>query len=150
MDDKINLAQKLALLDDFYSPGIVGYLNDYKLAVVKVHGEFVWHAHEDMDDFFLVVRGHLTIQLRGRDGDLRPVAQRASRCALRSFSARFKEEVGVSPSRYRDRAVRRGGAPPIPGCFVLMWTQPRAQSGRSHSDARSLSSIESERKGEVT
>ncbi|HKC90097.1 MAG: helix-turn-helix transcriptional regulator [Chloroflexi bacterium] len=70
--------------------------------------------------------------------------------SLGSFSARFKEEVGVSPSRYRDRAVRRGGAPPIPGCFVLMWTQPRAQSGRSHSDARSLSSIESERKGEVT
>jgi AraC-like DNA-binding protein len=70
--------------------------------------------------------------------------------SLGSFSARFKDEVGVSPSRYRDQAVRRGGAPPIPGCFVLMWTQPRAQSGRSHSDARCLSSMESERKGEVT
>jgi len=52
MDDKINLAAKLALLDDFYSPGVVGYLNDDKLAVVKVHGEFVWHKHEDTDDCF--------------------------------------------------------------------------------------------------
>ena len=70
MDDKVNLAAKLALLDKPYSPGIVGYLNDYKLAVVRVHGEFVWHKHDDTDDFFLVVRGRLTIQLRDRDVEL--------------------------------------------------------------------------------
>jgi mannose-6-phosphate isomerase-like protein (cupin superfamily) len=70
MDAKVNLAAKLALLDKPYAPGIVGYLNDYKLAVVKVKGEFVWHAHEDTDDFFLVVRGHLTIQLRDRNVEL--------------------------------------------------------------------------------
>jgi AraC-like DNA-binding protein len=70
--------------------------------------------------------------------------------SLGSFSARFKKEVGDSPSRYRDRAVRSGGAPPIPGCFVLMWTQPSAQSRRSHLDARSLSSVASERKGGTT
>jgi mannose-6-phosphate isomerase-like protein (cupin superfamily) len=67
VDDKVDLAQKLALLDAPYSPGIVGYLNDYKLAVVKVLGEFVWHSHADTDDFFLVLRGRLTIQLRDRD-----------------------------------------------------------------------------------
>jgi mannose-6-phosphate isomerase-like protein (cupin superfamily) len=67
MDDKINLAEKIGLLDGHYSPGIVGYLNDYKLAVVKVLGEFVWHSHEDTDDFFLVLSGRLTIQLRDRD-----------------------------------------------------------------------------------
>lgn len=71
MDDKVNLAEKLELLDRPYSPGIVGFLNDYKLAVVKVHGEFVWHKHEDTDDFFLVLRGRLTIQLRDRDVELR-------------------------------------------------------------------------------
>jgi mannose-6-phosphate isomerase-like protein (cupin superfamily) len=70
MDDKVNLAEKLELLDRPYSPGIVGFLNDYKLAVVKVRGEFVWHKHEDTDDFFLVLRGRLTIQLRGRDIEL--------------------------------------------------------------------------------
>ena len=67
MDDKVDLAAKLALLDGPYQPGIVGYMNDYKLVVVKVQGEFVWHSHADTDDFFLVLRGRLTIQLRDRD-----------------------------------------------------------------------------------
>jgi mannose-6-phosphate isomerase-like protein (cupin superfamily) len=72
MDDKINLAEKIDLLGDPYSPGIVGYLNDYKLVVVKVQGEFVWHSHEETDDFFLVLKGRLTIQLRDRDVVLEP------------------------------------------------------------------------------
>jgi mannose-6-phosphate isomerase-like protein (cupin superfamily) len=67
MDDKVNLADKLARLDAPYTPGIVGYMNDYKLVVVKAHGEFVWHKHDDTDDFFLVLKGRLTIQLRDRD-----------------------------------------------------------------------------------
>jgi mannose-6-phosphate isomerase-like protein (cupin superfamily) len=70
MDDKVNLAQKVGLLDEPYSPGIVGYLNDYKLVVVRVLGEFVWHKHDDTDDFFLVLHGRLTIQLRDRDVEL--------------------------------------------------------------------------------
>jgi mannose-6-phosphate isomerase-like protein (cupin superfamily) len=70
MDDKVNLAEKFALLDKPYSPGIVGYLNDYKLQIVRVLGEFVWHSHEDTDDFFLVLEGRLTIQLRDRDVEL--------------------------------------------------------------------------------
>jgi AraC-like DNA-binding protein len=44
--------------------------------------------------------------------------------SLGSFSARFSELVGVSPTEYRRRAVAEGGPPPIPGCFVLMWTRP--------------------------
>jgi mannose-6-phosphate isomerase-like protein (cupin superfamily) len=67
MDDKITLAQKLALLDAPYQPGIVGYYNDNKLVVVKIQGEFTWHSHADTDDFFLVLAGELTIQLRDRD-----------------------------------------------------------------------------------
>jgi len=70
MDTKVNLAEKLSRLDAPFQPGIVGTLNDYKLAVVKVHGEFVWHKHDDTDDFFLVLSGHLTIQLRDRDIEL--------------------------------------------------------------------------------
>ena len=67
MDDKIDLARKLALLDESYSPGIVARMNDLKIVVVKVLGEFVWHKHDDTDDFFLVLKGRLTIQLRDRD-----------------------------------------------------------------------------------
>jgi mannose-6-phosphate isomerase-like protein (cupin superfamily) len=70
METKVNLADKLALFDEPWSPRIVGYLNDYKLVVVKAKGEFVWHKHDETDDFFLVVRGRLTIQLRDRDVEL--------------------------------------------------------------------------------
>jgi mannose-6-phosphate isomerase-like protein (cupin superfamily) len=70
MYDKVNLAQKLAGFDEHFSPKIVGEMNEYKLAVVKAKGEFVWHAHEDTDDFFLILKGRLTIQLRDRDVEL--------------------------------------------------------------------------------
>jgi len=64
MDAAINLAAKLATFDDRWKPRIVGMLNDYKVVVVKVEGEFVWHQHDETDDFFLVVAGHLSIDLR--------------------------------------------------------------------------------------
>ena len=54
--------------------------------------------------------------------------------SLGSFSSRFRELVGATPSDYRRQASAGGGSPPIPGCFVLMWTRPAAeseQSGRS-------------------
>jgi mannose-6-phosphate isomerase-like protein (cupin superfamily) len=72
VDDKVNLAEKLAGFDEPFSPRIVGALNDYKLMVVKTRGEFVWHSHPDTDDFFLVLSGELTIQLRDRDVVLGP------------------------------------------------------------------------------
>ena len=72
MDDRINLAEKIALVPGSYQPGLIGYMNDYKLLVVKVDGEFVWHKHDDTDDFFLVLSGKLTIQLRDRDVVLGP------------------------------------------------------------------------------
>jgi mannose-6-phosphate isomerase-like protein (cupin superfamily) len=67
MEQKVNLAEKLATFDERFSPRIVGELNDYKLEVVKARGEFVWHKHDDTDDFFLVLEGRLVIQLRGRE-----------------------------------------------------------------------------------
>jgi mannose-6-phosphate isomerase-like protein (cupin superfamily) len=70
VNEKVNLADKFAQLDAPYEPGIVGYMNDYKLIVVKVDGPFVWHKHDETDDFFLVVKGSLTIHLRDRDVEL--------------------------------------------------------------------------------
>jgi mannose-6-phosphate isomerase-like protein (cupin superfamily) len=72
MDDKVRLAEKLGLLKGPFEPGLIGYLNDYKLLVVRVEGEFVWHKHDDTDDFFLCLDGELTIQLRDRDVVLGP------------------------------------------------------------------------------
>jgi mannose-6-phosphate isomerase-like protein (cupin superfamily) len=66
MRDKINLSDKLATFNDYWSPRTVAQLNNYDVMVVKVRDEFVWHKHDDTDDFFLVLKGILDIQLRDR------------------------------------------------------------------------------------
>jgi mannose-6-phosphate isomerase-like protein (cupin superfamily) len=66
MQDKINLAEKLATFSDYWSPRTVAQLNDYDVMVVKVKDEFVWHRHDETDDFFLVLKGRLDIELRDR------------------------------------------------------------------------------------
>jgi mannose-6-phosphate isomerase-like protein (cupin superfamily) len=72
MTDKVNLAEKLAGFTDQWSPRIVAHLNDYDIMVVRVEGEFVWHKHDDTDDFFLVLEGELDIELRDRTVTLGP------------------------------------------------------------------------------
>ena len=67
MADKVNLREALGSFHGHWQPRIVAMLNDYKILVVKVKDEFVWHKHDETDDFFLVVHGRLTIQLRDRD-----------------------------------------------------------------------------------
>ena len=53
--DGVNLAQKLATFSEHFKPRTVGQFNGHDLMVVKVKGPFVWHRHEDTDDFFLVL-----------------------------------------------------------------------------------------------
>src|SRR5205809_2956865 len=65
--DKDNLAQKFSMFNDYWSPKIVGELNDSYVKLVKFKGEFVWHHHETEDELFLVVKGSLLIKLRDRD-----------------------------------------------------------------------------------
>jgi mannose-6-phosphate isomerase-like protein (cupin superfamily) len=60
----INLANKLSTFSEYWQPRVVGSFNGHDLMVVKVKGEFVWHKHDDSDDFFLVLVGYITIQLR--------------------------------------------------------------------------------------
>lgn len=66
MNDSINLAEKLALFQNHWSPRTITRFNGHDIMVVKVQGEFVWHKHDDTDDFFLVLKGRLTIRLRDR------------------------------------------------------------------------------------
>ena len=63
----VNIAAKLDLFTEHWQPRIVGELNDSYVKLVKLKGEFVWHNHENEDELFLVVKGHLTIKLRDRD-----------------------------------------------------------------------------------
>ena len=68
----VDLAEKLSLFSEHWSPKVIARLNDYEIKLVKLKGEFVWHSHEDTDELFLVIDGSLTIQLRDGDVTLGP------------------------------------------------------------------------------
>ena len=72
MSDAVDLAQKLATFGEHWSPRTVAEFNNHDIMVVKAKGEFVWHKHDDTDDFFLVLHGRLDIELRDRTVTLRP------------------------------------------------------------------------------
>lgn len=65
--EKVNLAEKFNLFDDYWSPKIVGELNGQYVKLAKLKGEFVWHHHEAEDELFLVAKGRLVIKLRETD-----------------------------------------------------------------------------------
>ncbi|MFD7812353.1 cupin domain-containing protein [Streptomyces sp. NPDC059785] len=74
----VSLADALASFDDLWSPRIVTAVNDYDVRVAKVEGEHVWHAHDHTDEFFLVLDGELTIELREAGGERAVVLPRGS------------------------------------------------------------------------
>jgi mannose-6-phosphate isomerase-like protein (cupin superfamily) len=67
--ETVNLREKFAKVNDYWSPKIVGELNDSYVKAVKLRGEFVWHHHEQEDELFLVVKG--TLRMRFRDREVR-------------------------------------------------------------------------------
>ena len=68
----INLESKLATFVEHWQPRTVAQYNGNDIMVVKVKGEFVWHKHDETDDFFLILNGRLTIELRDRKVSLGP------------------------------------------------------------------------------
>ena len=70
--DVVNLEPKLATFAEHFQPRTVGEFNGHDLMVAKLKGPFVWHKHDDTDDFFLVLKGRLTIELRDRTVSLGP------------------------------------------------------------------------------
>ncbi len=67
MIEKVNLAEKLSLFTDHWSPKVVGEVNDSAVKLVKLLGEFVWHHHDLEDEMFLVIKGRLLMKLRDKD-----------------------------------------------------------------------------------
>ena len=68
----INLESRLATFREHWQPRTVGSFNGHDLMVVKAKGEFVWHKHVDTDDFFLVLKGRLVIEMRDGSVSLGP------------------------------------------------------------------------------
>jgi mannose-6-phosphate isomerase-like protein (cupin superfamily) len=62
--EKIVLAQKLAQITEHWSPRIAGELNGQHVKLAKFQGEFIWHAHANEDELFLVVEGSFDMHFR--------------------------------------------------------------------------------------
>src|SRR5512146_1372875 len=65
----IEIERQFERVTDYWSPKVIGRVNDQYIKIAKVKGEFTWHAHEGEDEMFLVVKGNLVIQLE--DGEVR-------------------------------------------------------------------------------
>jgi len=68
----VSLTSMLAKFSEHWAPKKIAEINDYDVKIVKLQGEFTWHRHADTDEFFLVIDGQLTIQLREGDVVLEP------------------------------------------------------------------------------
>jgi mannose-6-phosphate isomerase-like protein (cupin superfamily) len=65
--EKVNLKEKFSLFSDRWSPKIAGELNGQQVKLVKCHGLFTWHRHDNEDEFFLVVKGSFVMELRDKN-----------------------------------------------------------------------------------
>ena len=64
---KINLKDKMNLFNEYWTPKIIGDLNDSYVKLAKLKGEFVWHKHDNEDELFLIIKGTLIIKFRDHD-----------------------------------------------------------------------------------
>ena len=60
----INLDKKFKKFSDYWSPKVIGEMNNYQFKLAKVQGEFIWHQHLDTDETFFVIQGQLTIEFK--------------------------------------------------------------------------------------
>jgi len=64
--DIIKLKEKLKLIQDYWNPKIVGELNGQHIKLAKIKGEFIWHKHDNEDEFFMVLEGELILLFRDK------------------------------------------------------------------------------------
>ena len=67
-----NLEASFESVKDYWSPLIIGEINDQYLKIAKLKGDFVWHDHEHEDELFYIVKGQLTISMRSSTVVLNP------------------------------------------------------------------------------
>lgn len=74
----VNLADKFEKFSDHWAPRVIAEMNDYQFKLVKIQGEFVWHAHADTDEVFIVLEGAMTIELTVTPGEVLEVVSEES------------------------------------------------------------------------
>ncbi len=113
--EAISIARKLATIRDHWNPRLIAELNGQEIKLARIQGEFVWHAHADADELFLVVEGELRMEFRDRSvpvrqGEMivvprgvehRPVAE--AECAILLFEPAGVVNTGDAPRSERTR-----------------------------------------------
>ena len=108
----INLREKLAKFSEHWSPRVIAEMNDYQFKLAKFHGQFVWHAHANTDEVFIVIDGEMTLEFRDKSvtlaaGDLyvvpkgvehRPAA--SSECSVMLVEPRGVVNTGDAGGAY--------------------------------------------------
>ena len=65
--EKINISDKFSKLPaGDYAVGLIAKMNDYDFKIVKFKGDFVWHAHPETDETFIILEGTLVMNFRDR------------------------------------------------------------------------------------
>ena len=115
---RINLADKLSLFTEQWSPKIVDTVDDYEVKVVKIDGDFVWHQHAEADELFIVLKGSLRMDFRDRQVEIGPgeiivvpkgVEHKpfARRCEMVLLERRGVANTGDGPANERTMAPVR-------------------------------------------
>jgi mannose-6-phosphate isomerase-like protein (cupin superfamily) len=80
----VNLDAAFERLTEYWSPQVVGQVNDQYIKVAKLFGELSWHKHDEEDELFQVIRGQLRIQVRDVNHENQPdiVLQAGEFCVI--------------------------------------------------------------------
>lgn len=70
--DPVDIETALAGISDYWTPQVVGRVNDQYIKVAKLKGQFVLHSHPHEDEMFWVVYGTLKIEMEDRVVVLKP------------------------------------------------------------------------------
>ncbi|WP_136254951.1 cupin domain-containing protein [Onishia niordana] len=94
MQDKVNIHEALETVKEHWSQKVIGEANGQMFKVAKGAGETKWHKHDDQDELFILYKGNLTIQLRGRnielyEGDMFVVPKGIEHCPKAESEAEF-------------------------------------------------------------
>jgi mannose-6-phosphate isomerase-like protein (cupin superfamily) len=70
--ERVSIAEKFTRFAEHWKPKIIAELNGQEVKLVKVQGTFPWHHHDDVDEMFLVWRGHFRVEFRDKTVELGP------------------------------------------------------------------------------
>jgi Cupin domain len=125
----INFGRKLELFEEQWQPKIIAELNNYQFKLVKLQGDFIWHAHKDTDEAFIVLEGRLRIDFRDgavlvSAGEMFVVPRGSSTSRMPSMRSKC---CWSSRAACRIPAMRAASAPPKPpGSDVAATLRPGA------------------------